>query len=556
MTEEEALALLESLTADERKDIPLEDFAWPEERKFPIDSQAHLDAAATLIGRAPAEKQAAIKARAIRIAKRKGFTLPDSWQDEKQESAASVIDATGSRPRKKIATLRVCFLEYNARSLNGRIYPRATCDRIFAAAQRKVANDDLPATVFVSHEAANSNGNTELVGRVARVWQEGNKFFADLDLADTRAAWDMLALAENGALKSESMRVAGVELRHDNGYDLPLVVIPEGVEPDFLGIDLTTRPGLADSARILQTLYESQGKAFHVEVFTLENVCIESKEEVTMASLPIYLQAALGVLQESSSREAHMRVHDHLAGVLDEAMNKPMHGAESARYRSLVEGQFEEAIAKKHMARLVAAHDESARQLNMKCEGVYKEASAPSDTDQDGDDPAHGIDPDNDGESAGTPPALIESIKENKTLTEEEMLAALKARGFTIEAPKTPEQQRIEEQEAKLAALEAKLAQLTESAPTQRQTLSNSAQLEESNLQPETLYQEGDYLRGDLAPKNWRALANPAVPWPKDLHPKTALKELAPFLTHRLLQEEAQAQGRSLEIEIGLNGNL
>jgi len=115
----------------------------------------------------------------------------------------------------------------------------------------------------------------------------------------------------------------------------------------------------------------------------------------------------------------------------------------------------------------------------------------------------------------------------------------------------------MEEQAQKLAELERKFAQLQEAAqPTQRQTLSNSQQLEESSLKPETLYQEGDYLRGDLAPKNWRALANPAVPWPKDLHPKQALKELAPFLTHRLLQEDAQASGRSLEIEIGLNGNL
>ncbi len=70
-----------SLSVKEREAIPLEDFAWPEERKFPIDSQEHLDSAAHLIGKAPADKRDAIKARAIDIAKRRGFTLPEAWQD-------------------------------------------------------------------------------------------------------------------------------------------------------------------------------------------------------------------------------------------------------------------------------------------------------------------------------------------------------------------------------------------------------------------------------------------------------------------------------------------
>src|SRR5689334_12298877 len=91
----EALLLdYESLTKAERDAIPLEDFAWPEERKYPIDTQDHLDSAATLIGHAPDAMQGKIKARAIRIAKRHGFTLPDAWKDDsgdddgKKEEAA------------------------------------------------------------------------------------------------------------------------------------------------------------------------------------------------------------------------------------------------------------------------------------------------------------------------------------------------------------------------------------------------------------------------------------------------------------------------------------
>lgn len=82
-----ALGIDRSLTKAQRDAIDDNDFAWPEEQKYPINSQAHLDAAAKLIGRAPADKQAAIKARAIKIAKRKGFTLPESWQEDDKDDA-------------------------------------------------------------------------------------------------------------------------------------------------------------------------------------------------------------------------------------------------------------------------------------------------------------------------------------------------------------------------------------------------------------------------------------------------------------------------------------
>jgi HK97 family phage prohead protease len=77
--------LARSLSVKEREAIPLEDFAWPEERKFPIDSQEHLESAAHLIGKAPRDMREKIKTRAIEIAKRKGFTLPDAWQESPKE---------------------------------------------------------------------------------------------------------------------------------------------------------------------------------------------------------------------------------------------------------------------------------------------------------------------------------------------------------------------------------------------------------------------------------------------------------------------------------------
>lgn len=81
----EELGISRSITMAERNEIDDSDFAWPDapdHPEYPINTQAHLDAAAKLIGRAPADKQAEIKARAKRIAKRKGFKLPDSWANE------------------------------------------------------------------------------------------------------------------------------------------------------------------------------------------------------------------------------------------------------------------------------------------------------------------------------------------------------------------------------------------------------------------------------------------------------------------------------------------
>jgi hypothetical protein len=539
----------ESLTKAERDSIPLEDFAWPEERKYPIDTQDHLDSAATLIGHAPETMQPKIKARAIRIAKRHNFTLPDAWKDggndEKQESAATIASTATRRPLKKIATLRVCWLEHNARSLNGRIYPKQTCDRIYESAQRKLASNDLPITCFVSHEAANGNANTELVGRAVKIWQEGTKFWADLDLADTRTAWDMLALAEGGYLRSESMRVLGVELAHDRNYDLPLVIVQEGVEPELLGIDLTTRPGLMDTARIQQVLYESsQNQEPYTESFPLDSVLVESKEEVAVSD-PLYLQIIAGTMTEAmtADRQAHQRVHDHLAGVLDECL-KPMHGSESTRLRALVESELTEAgraLAMKHAKRLADAHDAAASACGMDCEGCYKEAlGIPLDPDRDGDTITNDTDHDNESVQKG-----------QEEMTEQEMLAALKAKGYAVTAPKTV-QEELEELRAKVAVLEESRT----TGEPQRQTQAPSAMTETSTLTPESLYEEGEYLAGTLKPTNWKALSNRRVPWPQGVDPSVALHELAPFMAFRLLETEANAMGRNIDTFIGAHDRV
>lgn len=70
------------ISQEERNKIAEDDFGWPEERKFPVTNQEHLDAAVRLIGRAPKDKQEMIKRNIKRIAIRKKLSLPDSWVNE------------------------------------------------------------------------------------------------------------------------------------------------------------------------------------------------------------------------------------------------------------------------------------------------------------------------------------------------------------------------------------------------------------------------------------------------------------------------------------------
>jgi hypothetical protein len=528
-----------------------ENFAGPD-RSFPIRDASDVGDAWGLAGHA--DDPDAVRAKIKSIAKRLGLTagLPDTAKDdgEKQESAATITSSL-TKPRKKIATLQVCWLEYNARSLNGRIYPKATCDAIYQSAMRQLADPQgLAVTSFVSHEAANGNINTELVGGVSRVWQEGNKFLADIDLADTRAGRDILALAEGRYLRSESMRVLGVELMQENGYDLPLVVPVAGEQVELLGIDLTTRPGLTNTARIQQVLYESSAQQEpYTESFSLDSVAIASKEEAPM-SIPLFLQIITGMQEGvTADRAAHQRIHDHLAGVMDDAV-AAKHGQESAGLvAAAVLSEEGRAIAQKHAVKLSAAHDEAAKQCGMECEGCYKESlGIPLDPDQDGDVDAELMIPDQDESRKG----------KNTIMTEAEMLAALKAKGYSVEAPKT-----VKEQIADLKAQVEALKAASGTPPPQRQTLAAPSQMQEDDgYKPEPMYATGDHLRTSIHPKHWRSLAgngvhqSRAVPWPKDADPWAVVKEMAPFMAAGMMEQEAAMMHREITTFVGLDEEI
>jgi len=412
-------------------------FAGPD-MSYPIKDKSDVGDAWGLAGHA--SNPDAVRRKIIRIAKRLGFTdaLPDTAKDFVQGdddkettvalSAESVSVVSGpssslpSRPRSRIATIRVCWIEDNARSLNGRIYPREAVDTLIASAQRKLSDPSaLPITCFLSHADADEDRTPALIGRITNVWREGTRGMADIDLADTSPARDALALISGGYLCTESLRARGAELHTDKRYDVPVV---GGANLELEGIDLTNYPGLEQVARIQQihlaesTVAESTVRRDDdfTEVFALtpSDVQFTLKENALSKKLSPLTEAKLreeGILPRVSGdspsmtndpvgdayqqknypvpdltdpdsmptattkqlMEAHKRAHDHLANVLDACVT-PIHSKENLIPLAKPLTEAGAKLAKKHAAALIAAHDESAKQCGMACECGYQKA--------------------------------------------------------------------------------------------------------------------------------------------------------------------------------------
>src|SRR6266571_8653150 len=101
----------EYIPAKTRNAIPDEDFAGPH-NSFPIRNQEDVDNAARLIGHA--DNPDAVKVAIIRIAKKKGLSLPDSWHPtDKKESLDLTETSTESAPftpKARVATFKTKFL--------------------------------------------------------------------------------------------------------------------------------------------------------------------------------------------------------------------------------------------------------------------------------------------------------------------------------------------------------------------------------------------------------------------------------------------------------------
>lgn len=572
MTEQQ---IREYLSVKQRKDISLQNYAWPDAPdgpKYPCDTQDHLDACATLIGRAPDAEQAKIKARAIAIAKRLKLALPDTWKAEVKEDAST----TPYAPKSRVAVMTVRFLQDDARSRNGRIYPHETLTQIVESGQRAIERGEM-LTCYTSHGAADAQDPFHLSGKLTRVWQERESAFASIDIPDTSAGRDMVALSAGGYLKTVSLRAKNAELKIDPNYDMPIVT----GHPQLEGIDFAPTPGISTATIqqiTLENAEQNSSLATLCDEFVLEATAINLREE----QQPHETTTPDATLRESEQREsmgkktmtredAFKRIHAHTAAVLDSHV-KDVHGKGDKKAREAF-GRLKNA----HAQHLASAHDTAANQLGLDCESAYEGTLGSYDPDGDGDfdlsdDPILNPDGDDmspDDESPDTADDMEESHKpvtpatttptKGKTMTPEEMIAALKASGYAVEAPKTETEKLQEAFSQQLAALRAEqTAQLDElkkslltqtqaqqQDPTQRLTMVESANVVESpSATVKTGIEEidvwrasnnGDYLREALHPSKWCDLLDRTKPLPVDA--TIMLQESSKFLYDMIAQQ-------------------
>ncbi|SRR5579871_2055748 len=480
-----------------------DDFAGPH-RSFPIMSQADVDNAARLIGHA--DDPEAVKRKIIAIAKRKGFKIPDAWQKEPvaaasgaKESAAQAGAAAAFAPKARVARIKVCWIEFDAMSLNGRQYPRETVEKLVRNAQTDLADPNaLPITCYISHREADEDDTRELVGRVTEVWMEGTKGYAWIDIPDTEAGRDVASLSAYGYIKTISLRASGVAQKLDRGRSVPQVVEVVGERATLNGIDFTTNPGLAKVAHIDQVMLEAAKRAGLAEDFDLPggSILIMERGAMTkqatatkagqqatpagaeaqgnqlteagladlvsgitsgtdgdqtadgyqqkMMSLPPRNQDQLGTTGRPMTPELESALgeaHDRIAMVQGRSCAP---SAESA-YGQRILQEAGRSLSGKNDSHLDVAHDHLAHALGKDCEGARSKAAAPVPLVPDND---------NDMESAATRTAA--TLKETKTMTPQEAARILEAAGYEVKAPKT----KAELLEEKLAAQAQQIEEL------------------------------------------------------------------------------------------------
>lgn len=510
-----------------------EDFAGPH-HSFPIKDQSDINDAWRLAGHAA--NPDAVRAKIKSIAKRLGLTagLPDTAKDknedeecagcESEANAVTIEDAMQLQQLKQdmseidasatLATIKTCWLEDDAISLNGRQYPRESVDKLIRGAQVNLStSDSLPLTCYVSHEKADKDNTLDIAGKITQVWKEGQKAYALIDIPNTRTGRDIVTLVKGGYIRSQSLRASGAEIVADNKHTFPQVTGPL----KLLGIDFTTSPGLSQIARItdiqmvaesnsspiVQEVFNSSFSTVHLQEDRESNKQMDIKEEeiepitsgntdgVTGDNPRSEYSDKMYKMPPSASTDTFPQqltdIHDRLAYVLGlecgpstmEAQKRFGDAIVSERNNIITEKGAKLSFSnKKHIG---IAHDKVAEAANLVC--ANKGASNAADNEPDDDDKPD--DRKSTGKGAGgdnmsmagqnesfntlnTIEALLRSYttiagyndktlapiiekKEDKPMTPQEAIELLKQSGYDIKAPKTADEIMQEKIDAKLA---------------------------------------------------------------------------------------------------------
>jgi hypothetical protein len=548
-------------------------FAGPN-KSYPIRDKSDIGDAWGLAGHA--DDPDAVRAKIKAIANRLGFTdaLPDTAKDE--DSNESIVSLSPAPTKSKIATLKVRWLQDDAVSLNGRQYPTEACDTLLRSAQRTLADGNAPPlTCYVSHGMADVDDSLKIVGSPSHVWREGTDLLALIDVPNTHAGRDIVELAANGYLKPVSLRAVGAEMRMDRARGVPQV---GGANLTLRGIDFTTEPGLPGIGTVQDvTLFESTQPMNLTEIFDFHNdttliveetphmdektknrpALQEGSEVPPMASgvsqgmtnddpqgdyakrampvPPVMTPPGTNALTQESMEEAH----NHTASMLN--MPCAPGASESGK-----------ALSKASADKLGAIHDSMAKATGKACSyesfKASKNATMPAD-DQDGDD-------DN------APAALVykkESASQNtqpvqeKKMTPEEMVQALKESGYAVQAPKTSEELLQDKFEARFAeqqkVFETKLEEQQKAiiaaiTPQKQEVPQRRSMVEGANTQTASkfarrnLYEHGSYIKNRLEEADIEQIADRSAPLPEGINADHLLKEFGTVLFNNIMNTQ------------------
>ena len=214
------------------------------------------------------------------------------------------------------------FLEHNAVSKNGRVYTTAAVQEMVRRAQEDIAKGVVLSS-FATHEWAKTEDPTKMIGKLSRVWEDGTKVKATLDIFGTHHAGEMATVIKEQGIKTVSLRADEYEVSGKK-------TVIDGKEHDqvslchLVGVDFAMRPGIS-MVNIDPVAYESdETDKFHRELVPCENAPAQvilteerTEDDMTKEEIEALIAAALKTqAQEAAALEAkrHAHAHQHMGG--------------------------------------------------------------------------------------------------------------------------------------------------------------------------------------------------------------------------------------------------
>lgn len=567
-----------------------DNFAGPS-GSFPIKDASDVKDAARLSGHAA--NPDAVKAKIISIAKRLGLSdaLPDDWKSSTKETHEEEKPVQESTPPKRgksrIATLKMCFLEDDAVSYNGRQYPREAVDKLIASGNARL-NDPkgIPLTCFVSHGAADNDSTLHIVGKLTQLWRENHRAMASIDVPDTTAGRDMVSLVDNKYVLTPSLRASNAHIFVNPDKKVPQV----GGDIQLEGIDFTHSPGIAIARVEEVNLAESQETTLQniTEVFSIpeSTLLVESYEEeqtehttlvspdvpttsvqpTVTAPTEVKEDATPGVTSSDPQSDYAKRMMSpppmkdgDMLSVPSSTMTMIHNSAASLLGMScaLKESHVTEAgkmLSQRNKNAIGRMHDTASQAMGMNCS--YQNQS--SDNEDDIDNIVDEEDQNPMDKKEATTQTEIQEQAAPK-LTPEQAAQLLQEAGWTIQRPKTEIELLREEYEKRLAEQEEKQSQqfselkdllaslqtskeqpkeepkkeIEEKEMPQRKTLVEGSNLKEKARMKH--YRNGDYIRERLDDTDLAMIADRSAPLPTDIKPEFLLKEFSTILFNQIV---------------------